>query len=155
MPKGHSPVSLFGVSTGFDCEEPFCLIKKDNTSRAKTERNSLCQFWKDSNQNRLSEMYWDTVDVGFPICSKCSFSFLILPCKWIPKEKKKRQVVTWGGNGVLFKVARYLKSARSCIVTNLVGKYPLSQNADCFFGKARGAIESAGFRLQLSLMHPN
>lgn len=41
------------------------------------------------------------------------------------------------------------------IVINLVGKFPLSQNADCFFGKARGAIESAGFRLQFILMRPN
>ena len=41
------------------------------------------------------------------------------------------------------------------IVINLVGKFPLSQRADFFFGKARAAIESAGFRLQFSLMRPN
>src|ERR1700675_748214 len=41
------------------------------------------------------------------------------------------------------------------IVINLVGKFPLSQKADFFFGKARAAVEGAGFRLQFSLMRPN
>ena len=41
------------------------------------------------------------------------------------------------------------------IVINLVGKFPLSQKADSFFGKARAAIEGAGFRLQFSLMRSN
>jgi hypothetical protein len=41
------------------------------------------------------------------------------------------------------------------IVINLVGKFPLSPNAESFFGKARAAIEAAGFRLQFSLMRPN
>ncbi|WP_159732584.1 DUF6572 domain-containing protein [Methylosinus sp. Ce-a6] len=41
------------------------------------------------------------------------------------------------------------------IVINLVGKFPLSQKADSFFGKARDAIEGAGFRLQFSLVRPN
>jgi hypothetical protein len=41
------------------------------------------------------------------------------------------------------------------IVINLVGKFPLSQKANTFFGKARGAIEGAGLRLQFSLMRPN
>jgi len=41
------------------------------------------------------------------------------------------------------------------IVINLVGKFPLSQKADYFFGKARAAMEGAGFRLQFSLMRPN
>jgi hypothetical protein len=41
------------------------------------------------------------------------------------------------------------------IVINLVGKFPLSQKADFFFGKARVAVEGAGFRLQFSLMRPN
>jgi hypothetical protein len=41
------------------------------------------------------------------------------------------------------------------IVIDLVGKFPLSQQADAFFEKARAAIEGAGFRLQFSLMRPN
>ena len=41
------------------------------------------------------------------------------------------------------------------IVINIVGKFPLSQNAHFFFAKARVAIEEAGFRLQFSLMRPN
>jgi hypothetical protein len=41
------------------------------------------------------------------------------------------------------------------IVINLVGKFPLSQNAETFFAKARAAIERTGLRLQFSLMRPN
>jgi uncharacterized protein DUF6572 len=41
------------------------------------------------------------------------------------------------------------------IVINLVGKFPLSQKAESFFGKARAAIEGAGFRLEFRLMRPN
>ena len=41
------------------------------------------------------------------------------------------------------------------ILINVVGKFPLSQNADVFFERARASIEAAGFRLQFSLMHPN
>lgn len=41
------------------------------------------------------------------------------------------------------------------VVINLVGKFPLSQKADLFFGKARAAVEGAGFRLQFSVMRPN
>src|SRR6185437_771357 len=41
------------------------------------------------------------------------------------------------------------------IVINLVGKFPLSQKADLFFGKARAAVEGAGFRLEFSLVRPN
>ena len=41
------------------------------------------------------------------------------------------------------------------IVINIVGKFPLSQQADLFLGKARAAIEAAGFRLQFKLMRPN
>jgi hypothetical protein len=37
------------------------------------------------------------------------------------------------------------------IVINLVGKFPLSQQADLFLANARAAIEGAGFRLQFSL----
>jgi len=41
------------------------------------------------------------------------------------------------------------------IVINLVGKFPLSQKADLFFGKARAAVEGAGFRLEFSLVRHN
>lgn len=41
------------------------------------------------------------------------------------------------------------------IVINLVGKFPLSQKAESFLGKARTAVEGAGFRLQFSLFRPN
>ncbi len=41
------------------------------------------------------------------------------------------------------------------IVINLVGKFPLSQKADSFFGKAQAAVEGAGLWLQFSLMRPN
>lgn len=41
------------------------------------------------------------------------------------------------------------------IVIDLVGKFPLSQQAESFFVKARGAVEGAGFRLQFRLMRPN
>lgn len=41
------------------------------------------------------------------------------------------------------------------IVINLVGKFPLSPQADSFLGKVRAAINSEGFRLRFSLMQPN
>lgn len=41
------------------------------------------------------------------------------------------------------------------IVINVVGKFPLSREADIFFGKARAAVEGAGFRLQFNLLRPN
>ena len=50
--KDYSPVSSCGASTGFDCGEPFSLKKIDNTTMANTDKNSLCQFWNDSNQKR-------------------------------------------------------------------------------------------------------
>jgi hypothetical protein len=36
------------------------------------------------------------------------------------------------------------------IVINLVGKFPLSQQAYLFLGNARAAVEGAGFRLRFS-----
>jgi hypothetical protein len=56
-------------------------------------------------------------------------------------------------SGEIFKKVPDAKGRR--IVINLVGKFPLSQKADFFFGKARVAVEGAGFRLQFSLMRPN
>jgi hypothetical protein len=41
------------------------------------------------------------------------------------------------------------------VVINLVGKFPLTPNADLYFRDARTVIEGAGFRLQFSLMQPN
>ena len=41
------------------------------------------------------------------------------------------------------------------IVINIVGKFPLSRQANAFFGKAQAAIQNAGFRLQFNLMQPN
>jgi hypothetical protein len=41
------------------------------------------------------------------------------------------------------------------IVINVVGKYPLSQQADSFLRKASGAIERAGFSLRFDLMRAN
>ena len=49
-----------------------------------------------------------------------------------------------------------LPEAKGCgIVINLVGKFPLNHQADIFFGRAKAAIEGAGFRLQFSLVRPN
>jgi hypothetical protein len=41
------------------------------------------------------------------------------------------------------------------IVISLVGKFPLSENADRFFQIVRAAMESAGVRLQFQLMPQN
>ncbi|MBP7002076.1 DUF6572 domain-containing protein [Amaricoccus sp.] len=37
------------------------------------------------------------------------------------------------------------------IVINLISKYPLSQRAETFLGKAQAAVEGVGFRLQHSV----
>ena len=47
------PVSACGAATGFDSGEPRWRRKIDSTTIEKTARNSLCQFWNDSNQNSL------------------------------------------------------------------------------------------------------
>jgi hypothetical protein len=51
------PVSLCGASTGFDSGEPRCLSLIESNTMLATARNSLCQFWKDSNQKRELERY--------------------------------------------------------------------------------------------------
>jgi hypothetical protein len=52
-------------------------------------------------------------------------------------------------------ILRKVPEARGrSIVINLVGKFPLSQNADFYFRKAQTVIEGAGYRLQFSLMRP-
>lgn len=47
-----SPVSPWGWSTGFDSGEPLCRRNTESTTSAPIDRNSLCQFWNDSNQKR-------------------------------------------------------------------------------------------------------
>jgi len=57
VPQRHTePVSSWGESTGFDSGEPFCRRKTDRSTSAPTDRNSLCQFWSDSNQKRFVAM---------------------------------------------------------------------------------------------------
>src|SRR5579871_5176627 len=51
-------------------------------------------------------------------------------------------------SGEIFEKAPDAKGRR--IVINVVGKFPLSRQADFSFGKARDAIEGAGFQLQFS-----
>jgi hypothetical protein len=53
-------------------------------------------------------------------------------------------------------VFRKLPEAKGrSIIINLVGKYPLSQQAESFLQNAGGAIERAGFRLRFDLMRAN
>jgi len=47
----YAPVSECGLSTSFDSGEPSCRRKMDSTIIERMARNSLCQFWNDSNQN--------------------------------------------------------------------------------------------------------
>jgi hypothetical protein len=49
----YSPVSLDGAATGFDCADPCCRSQIDIKTSNATEKNSLCQFWNDSNLNWL------------------------------------------------------------------------------------------------------
>ncbi len=48
--RSYFPVSEWGASTGFDSGDPFCLRKIDSITMLAIDRNSLCQFWKVSNQ---------------------------------------------------------------------------------------------------------
>ena len=47
-----SPVALCGAGTGFDSGEPSWRSRIERTTSAPMERNSLCQFWNDSNHSR-------------------------------------------------------------------------------------------------------
>lgn len=47
----HPPVAEWGVATGLDSGEPFSRSQIERITIAKMARNSLCQFWNDSNQN--------------------------------------------------------------------------------------------------------
>src|SRR5690606_2709880 len=75
----YSPVSISGASTGFDWDDPYWRRKMDSTTIANIERNSLCQFWNDSNQNRESVIYWAMSTMGSPIRASFPFSSLRLP----------------------------------------------------------------------------
>ena len=64
-------------------------------------------------------------------------------------ENKLNSYLSFIESGEIFKT---ISDANGCsIVINLVGKFPLSQSAASFFGRARTAMEAAGFRLQLTL----
>ena len=42
---------IVAAATGFDCDEPRSRRYTVNRISTPTDRNSLCQFWKLSNQN--------------------------------------------------------------------------------------------------------
>jgi hypothetical protein len=46
------PVSACGACTGFDSGDHRCLRYTASHTMEAIARNSLCQFWNDSNQNR-------------------------------------------------------------------------------------------------------
>lgn len=85
----YSPVSSFGASTGFDWGDPYCRRNIDRTTIAKTDRNSPCQFWKDSNQNLEPLMYCEADAVAFPCNARCAFSSFRPPWKCTMKEAGK------------------------------------------------------------------
>lgn len=51
--QSSSPVSDRLAATGFDSGEPRWRKKMERMTIEPMARNSLCQFWKDSNQNRV------------------------------------------------------------------------------------------------------
>jgi hypothetical protein len=52
-------------------------------------------------------------------------------------------------------IEQYPKAKGRRAVINLVGKFPLSDEASRFFNLAREQIERTGYRLQFSLLRPN
>ena len=46
-----APVASWGAATAFDSGDSRCLSQIERTTRMAVERNSLCQFWKLSNQS--------------------------------------------------------------------------------------------------------
>lgn len=68
-------------------------------------------------------------------------------------QKKLNAYLRFIESGEVFRKVPDAKGRR--IVINLVGKFPLSQNANSFFEQARVAIERSGFRFDFSLMRPN
>ena len=67
----YFPVSICARWTGLDSGEPFSRSQIESATRAPTAKNSLCQFCKDSNQNRDVPTYCSTETWGRP-CSRCS-----------------------------------------------------------------------------------
>ena len=72
-----------GTCTGFDCGDPFCRRKIDRTIRTATERNSLCQFWNDSNQNFASVTYSRSETGDFPSATLSSLTAAAPDAAWI------------------------------------------------------------------------
>ena len=54
----YRPVSSCALCTGLDSGEPCSRSQIESTTKAPTAKNSLCQFWKDSNQKRDVPTYW-------------------------------------------------------------------------------------------------
>ena len=70
----QSPVSAWGVYTGFDSAEPRWRRRTENTTMAPTARNSLCQFWNDWDQN--SDVWTNShADSPGAPCSSCSAEY--------------------------------------------------------------------------------
>ncbi len=73
LPGTHNclPVSACDACTGFDSAEPSWRRKTERTTTTAIERNSLCQFWNDSNQNvelarcptKVADYTWYTLHV--------------------------------------------------------------------------------------------
>jgi hypothetical protein len=51
--NAYPPVSLIAAATGFDSGDPRCRKKMESATMLPMARNSLCQFWNDSNQKRV------------------------------------------------------------------------------------------------------
>src|SRR5687767_3534313 len=66
------PVSVSPASTGLDSGEPFCRKKMESTTNTQIDKNSLCQFWNDSNQKVDDSIYSSVVNCS-PPCSACSW----------------------------------------------------------------------------------
>ena len=80
------------VTTGFDSGEPFSRSQIDSTTMVKMARNSLCQFWKDSNQNWEVPKYWQTESAFLP-CSSAYSLWALAPHTACPtKEIMKRSM---------------------------------------------------------------
>ena len=54
-----------------DSGEPRSRNQMDKTTTVPTAKNSLCQFWKDSNQKRAVPRYW-RMEMGACPCMRCS-----------------------------------------------------------------------------------
>ena len=52
-------------------DDPRSRNQIDSTARVPIAKNSLCQFWNDSNQKREVPMYWG-METGTWPCARCS-----------------------------------------------------------------------------------